>query len=29
MDIGKGTSIGSFSPEELTESSAIHGDFQV
>jgi hypothetical protein len=27
MDIGKGTSIGSFSPEELTESSAIHGDF--
>jgi len=27
MNIGKGTGLGSFSPEELTESSAIHGDF--
>lgn len=27
MDIGKGTDLSSFSPSELTHSSAIHGDF--
>ena len=27
MDIGKDTGLGSFTPGELTTSSAIHGDF--